>query len=131
MGNKKKKQAKKPVKKSSSGLPSGFFPILALIIFLGVVAGVAAAFLTRGGGGEEASGSGSGNGVKLPSYVNDPTAPKGTAIAYQFAVDNPELLEPIPCYCGCGEIDGHKNNLDCFIKSPVGAKVEFDDHAVG
>lgn len=51
--------------------------------------------------------------------------------AYQFALANPELLQRIPCYCGCGSI-GHKSNLDCYVKEikPDG-KVAFEDHALG
>jgi hypothetical protein len=34
--------------------------------------------------------------------------------AYQFAAANPDLMQHIPCYCGC-VADGHKNNYDCYI----------------
>ena len=34
--------------------------------------------------------------------------------AYQAARDVPEVLREIPCYCGCMQNDGHRNNLDCF-----------------
>lgn len=41
--------------------------------------------------------------------------------AYRIAKEAPELLERMPCYCGCYVSDGHQNNLDCYV----------DRHAVG
>ncbi len=35
---------------------------------------------------------------------------------YTVAGQNAELLDWIPCYCGCGESVGHKNNKNCFIR---------------
>ena len=37
-----------------------------------------------------------------------------TKSAYQAAKDVPEVLEYMPCYCGCFGSAGHRNNLDCF-----------------
>ena len=36
------------------------------------------------------------------------------ARAYQIAQEAPELLERMPCYCGCYVNPGHRNNLDCY-----------------
>ncbi len=36
--------------------------------------------------------------------------------AYQTAVQIPELLALMPCYCNCGEAHGHKSLKDCFFK---------------
>ena len=48
--------------------------------------------------------------------------------AYQYALDNPELLRHIPCYCGCGRI-GHKNVDNCFVKEfKDDGQVVFDEH---
>ena len=65
----------------------------------------------------------------LPKPMQD--APAAVRTAYQFAVANPDALQNVPCYCGCGAI-GHKSNLACYIKE-VGAdgKPVFDDHAMG
>jgi protein-disulfide isomerase len=51
--------------------------------------------------------------------------------AYRFALANPDVLDVIPCYCGCGQV-GHENNRMCYIQSenPDGSVV-FDDHALG
>jgi len=34
--------------------------------------------------------------------------------AYQVAMDIPDILKQIACYCGCKEEEGHKSNFDCF-----------------
>lgn len=45
----------------------------------------------------------------------DAFAPKDSVKeAYRFAVDHPEVLDYMPCYCGCDE-DGHTSNTDCFV----------------
>ena len=101
--------------------------IAGLVFVVGIAGGVLGWTLSRGGGD---SGSVSA-GVSLPSWVYDPTAPKGAPAAYQFALDNPDTLAQIPCYCGCGKLDNHKSNLDCFIASRDGNDVTFDKHGVG
>lgn len=39
-----------------------------------------------------------------------------TRLAYEAARDNPDLLEKLPCYCGCFQ-QGHSSNYDCFVDS--------------
>jgi hypothetical protein len=34
--------------------------------------------------------------------------------AYRFAVANPDVLQYMPCYCGCVN-QGHTSNKDCYI----------------
>ncbi len=34
--------------------------------------------------------------------------------AYRFAFANRELIEQMPCYCGCGNM-GHMHNYDCYL----------------
>ena len=45
-----------------------------------------------------------------PTRFSDPQ----TSTAYQIAQVIPEVLERLPCYCGCYQSVGHQNNLDCF-----------------
>ena len=63
--------------------------------------------------------------VAFPAFVSQ-TVQDG----YQFALERPDLLKVLPCYCGCGLNAGHKSNLDCFVAGvdKAGA-VAFDDHA--
>jgi hypothetical protein len=58
-------------------------------------------------------------------------APVNVREAYQFALANPEILEQVPCYCGCDAI-GHTSNFDCYIDE-IGAdgNAAFDAHALG
>jgi Protein of unknown function with PCYCGC motif len=40
-----------------------------------------------------------------------------------------DLLEKIPCYCGCGDSAAHKDNYDCFIhENKDNGEVVWDDH---
>ena len=43
-------------------------------------------------------------------------APQSVRDAYIFAVDHKAQLRYIPCFCGCGETAGHRDNWDCFVK---------------
>ena len=57
---------------------------------------------------------------QLPSQVQE---------AYRFALANPDVLDVIPCYCGCGQI-GHENNRMCYVQSEAAdGRVVFDSHA--
>ncbi len=67
----------------------------------------------------------------LPSYAYMPEAPPGTPAAYQAAVDYPDQLSKIPCYCHCGESAGHESVLDCFIASREGEDITFSRHGAG
>ena len=65
----------------------------------------------------------------VPEFVRG--APTQVREAYRFAVANRELLDAIPCYCGCGSM-GHRSNLGCYIGSVRGdGTLEFERHAFG
>ena len=71
-------------------------------------------------------GTGSGTGG-MPDYVM--SAPEDVQMAYQFAMDRPDIMMWMPCYCGCGDHAGHKSAKNCFIKeSSAATNVEFDEH---
>ncbi|MBA4071172.1 MAG: hypothetical protein C0497_04945 [Gemmatimonas sp.] len=65
----------------------------------------------------------------MPDAVHSAAAV--TQEAYQFAVANPQILQSIPCYCGCGGM-GHTSNYSCYVQrvGNAGALV-FDTHALG
>ena len=53
----------------------------------------------------------------LPPVSNMvPRAPEVVRDAYIFAAQRPDILEYVPCYCGC-ETAGHTRNADCFVAS--------------
>ncbi|WP_425542341.1 PCYCGC motif-containing (lipo)protein [Lentibacillus halophilus] len=48
---------------------------------------------------------------------------------YTAVANSQDLLESIPCYCGCGEF-GHTSNYDCFInQNKDDGSLVWDDHA--
>jgi hypothetical protein len=66
---------------------------------------------------------------KLPDYA---VTNAMTLKAYKYATEHPEVLEQIPCYCGCGQHGSkasggkpHKSVRDCFISD----NGNYDDHA--
>lgn len=69
----------------------------------------------------------------LPRVSFEPPRPMAVIHeVYDFAARHPEVLQYVPCYCGC-ERAGHKGNHDCFIKSrdAKGNVTEFDVHGMG
>ncbi len=64
--------------------------------------------------------------VAFPEYVL--AASPRTQEAYRFALERPEALQYIPCYCGCGAHSGHKSVHDCFLRQVGPDIVEFEEH---
>ncbi|WP_044748216.1 PCYCGC motif-containing (lipo)protein [Bacillus alveayuensis] len=64
----------------------------------------------------------------LPSFLSKHE--EEMAILYQQVAKHKELLENIPCYCGCGDSAGHMSNYDCFVyENKADGSVTWDDHA--
>jgi len=65
----------------------------------------------------------------MPADVQ--VAPVRVQQAYQFAFANPEVMNQIPCYCGCG-VMGHTSNYSCYVSEvdPNGL-ITYDSHALG
>lgn len=69
----------------------------------------------------------------LPRVSFDPPAPMALIQqVYEFAARHPEVLQYMPCYCGCQRI-GHTANHSCFVKSRAadGRVTEWDSHGIG
>ncbi|GIP40262.1 hypothetical protein J31TS4_35420 [Paenibacillus sp. J31TS4] len=63
----------------------------------------------------------------LPSFLNGQQAE--ITAAYRVAAATADLLDYIPCYCGCGQSAGHKSNKNCFISEVKSdGTVVWDDH---
>ncbi|MEB2279331.1 PCYCGC domain-containing protein [Lysinibacillus xylanilyticus] len=63
----------------------------------------------------------------LPSFLNYKS--EDIRLVYQIAGQSTEILEWMPCYCGCGESSGHKSNLNCFIEEKrKDGTIVWDDH---
>ncbi len=63
----------------------------------------------------------------LPSFLD--AQPENVRLTYQIAGQATDILEWMPCYCGCGASVGHRNNLNCFIQEVKdGGAIVWDDH---
>jgi hypothetical protein len=59
------------------------------------------------------------------------SAPAQVQQAYQFAAANPDVMQHIPCYCGCGDM-GHTSNYACYIAGKnADGSLQYDTHALG
>ena len=66
---------------------------------------------------------------QMPMEVQ--SAPVAVQEAYQFNTANPDIMQDIPCYCGCGDI-GHTSNYDCYVSDvDANGSITFDNHALG
>ncbi|HEU0291433.1 MAG TPA: PCYCGC motif-containing (lipo)protein [Anaerolineales bacterium] len=66
---------------------------------------------------------------QMPADVQ--SAPVTVQTAYQFSAANSDIMQDIPCYCGCGNI-GHTSNYDCYVSSVDDkGNISFDNHALG
>lgn len=63
----------------------------------------------------------------LPSFLDNQN--ENIRLVYQIAGQTTDILEWIPCYCGCGESVGHKSNLNCFFQEKrEDGTIVWDDH---
>ena len=69
----------------------------------------------------------------LPNVGFAPVRPMDVVRAtYDFAAQHPEILNYVPCYCGCGS-QGHMANENCFVsrRDARGNVLEWDTHGFG
>lgn len=63
----------------------------------------------------------------LPNFLD--SKPEDMRLVYKVSGQATEVLEWIPCYCGCGESAGHRNALNCFIaETRENGSIVWDDH---
>ncbi|MDQ0217968.1 hypothetical protein ELQ35_00515 [Peribacillus cavernae] len=63
----------------------------------------------------------------LPHFLKG--KPEDMTAIYAASAKHQELLESIPCYCGCSESAAHRNNYDCFIhENKKNGAIVWDDH---
>jgi hypothetical protein len=51
-----------------------------------------------------------------------------TAELYRFARERGDVLQWMPCTCGCGQL-GHGSNRACYIKGEAGERTTWTSHA--
>ena len=99
------------------------FILLLLPLVMSLLTGCSTASASSSGGLNMASNDGMPQGVK--------SASTDVQQAYRYAVDNPEVLKRIPCYCGCIDL-GHTSNYACYVASEeTDGKINYNDHALG
>jgi hypothetical protein len=60
----------------------------------------------------------------LPVFAKGP----GTGALYEFATKRGDVLQWMPCTCGCADL-GHASNRACYIKAETDAQVTYTSHA--
>jgi len=69
----------------------------------------------------------------LPRVSFPPARPMAVVQqVYEFAARHPDVLQYVPCFCGC-ERGEHSGNHDCFVKSRAanGRITEWEPHGIG
>lgn len=68
-----------------------------------------------------------GSVQELPAFLDEKS--DDIKVIYAAAAQHQELLEHIPCYCGCGTSAGHKSSYHCFVHEVYeDGSLEWDDH---
>lgn len=63
----------------------------------------------------------------LPSFLKGQH--ENIVLVYRAVSEYTELLDGMPCYCGCGDSAGHRSNRDCFIHEvKEDGSLVWDDH---
>jgi nitrous oxide reductase len=66
--------------------------------------------------------------VVWPDFVTE-SGPEVRRL-YEYQVTNGELMRYMPCFCGCGQNAGHRNNRDCYVQEVnTDGSVVFDSMA--
>lgn len=60
-----------------------------------------------------------------PDFVR--ALPDDWQAAYRFALERPDVIQWMPCNCGCGG-SGHRSNLDCFFDQRETGQIQFQEH---
>lgn len=96
---------------------TGLAAVIAVFTFLLFIAGC---------GGGESGPNPAAVDVKFPEFVY---RSESALDGYKIAVAYAEILQNIPCYCGCKrDAEKYQSLKDCFINRQTG---EYDEHAAG
>ena len=107
-----------------------------LIAALLVAGGLGAALYFSGGGDRARGGSPiTPSGDRFDAVGADDLPPFARQAsskireAYRYAAAHPDVLQYIPCFCGCQNI-GHRHNGDCYVKErDADGRITFTNHA--
>lgn len=63
----------------------------------------------------------------LPAFLENQS--EDMQLVYQAAAKAHDILKWMPCYCGCGDSAGHRDNFNCFVHEiKENGEVVWDDH---
>ncbi len=121
MGSKRQRLAQRRASSKNSPIKLLYVVVPSIVV---VVVGLFIINLMSGSSG----GSEDTSGMTFPSYAA--AFPVSVKQAYSHAVESSDVLQYIPCFCGCGEHAGHISVHDCFVRREHinGGPVAFDDH---
>ncbi len=101
--------------------------ILSILFIVPLLSGVLAGCSSTSSSNQDELAMASMDG--MPEEVK--SAPTVVQQAYQFATANPEVMQQIPCYCGCGAM-GHTSNYACYVDEvDSNGAITYDSHALG
>jgi hypothetical protein len=99
------------------------------MLFVVMVLSVALNGCSGNGTAEAGSGLAMAPLSAMPADIR--RAPPVVRESYQFAIANPDIVQEIPCYCGCGEM-GHTSSYNCYAEGTEDdGNLRFDGHALG
>ena len=101
-----------------------------------VVAGLGAALFLSGDGGSSGVSpqiTFSGDRFETVSAGELPAFAKGAGLktqeTYRYAAAHPDVLQYIPCFCGCRN-SGHRHNGNCYVQERYDdGRITFTSHA--
>lgn len=65
--------------------------------------------------------------AELPAFLDDKS--EEMRLVYQVAGTATDILDYMPCYCGCNDSAGHESNKNCFLDEiREDGSVVWDDH---
>lgn len=63
----------------------------------------------------------------LPAFLDSQS--EDMKLIYEAAAKANDVLQWMPCYCGCGDSAGHLSNFNCFVNEiKENGEVVWDDH---
>ena len=112
-----KKKSKTPSKSKNN--KSQINKQIMLIMVVGMLS--AGIFVGLGESNTGAEDNELASSLNLPGYAYSSPI---TLKAYEYTALNPQIIDQVPCYCGCGGL-GHESLLNCFMTDDG----EYDNHA--
>jgi hypothetical protein len=107
----------------------GILLVVALVAAGLVAAATSVWFKTRAAAGSVTIDD-IGDQVQTVARGAMPVFAKGadTTALYDFATKRGDVLQWMPCTCGCADL-GHASNRACYIKAETDAQVTYTSHA--